>query len=276
SSPWRRSTASRPRRSPGSRSRVQGQTLDTAVSARRRGVARPSPLRPSARDLSEGLSAGHGRFGHHRVAEEADAVDLDLDDVAGVHGDRRRARLAAAARRPREDEGARGERAEAGGVGDETPDPEDELGRVPVLEHLAVQALDDAQPAPVPELRDGDEAVADGAERVEALSTRPLLVAVLQVARGHVVRTAVAGDEVERVVLADPPPDAPDLDRELRLRVDVGRLRRQDDRLAGPDHGRVELPEEERLRRRLAAGLADVAQVVQAGAEDFHGDIVAG
>src|SRR5205823_12040382 len=92
---------------------------------------------------------------------------------------------------------------------------------------------------------------------------------------GDVVRAAVAGDELERVVLGDPAAGAPDLDGELGLRVDVGRLRWEDDRLARPDQRVLELAEEERLRRRLPARLPDVAQVVEPGAENFHRRILA-
>ena len=50
----------------------------------------------------------------------------------------------------------------------------------------------------------------------------------------------------------------------------MGRLRRQDDRLARPDHGVCELPEEQRLRGRVEPALADVVHVVQPDADDLH------
>ena len=77
------------------------------------------------------------------------------------------------------------------------------------------------------------------------------------------------------VSFANPAPGAADLDSELRLGVDVRRLRREHDRLAAADQRVGELPEEERLRRRLPSRLPDVAQVVEAGAEDLHDAILA-
>src|SRR5436190_17051131 len=183
--------------------------------------------------------------------------------------------MADARRRAGEDQVTRLEGAEARRVRDEAAHAEDQLGGVPVLEQFAVQALHDAEAAAVAELRHRNERFAERAEGVEPLAARPLLVAVLQVARRDVVRAAVAGDEVERVVLGDPAPGAADLDSELRLGVDVRRLRRDNDRLAAADQRVGELPEEERLRRRLPSRLPDVAQVVEAGAEDLHDAILA-
>src|SRR5205085_4985119 len=111
---------------------------------------------------------------------------------------------------------------------------------------------------------------------VEPLAARPLLVAELQVARRDVVRAAVAGHELEYVVLGDPAPGAADLDGEFGLGVDVRGLGRQDDRLAGADHRVRELAEEERLRGRLAPRLPDVVEVIEAGTENFHRGILAG
>ena len=61
------------------------------------------------------------------------------------------------------------EREDRRGVGDEQPDAEDEVGGVARLEELAVQPLDDPQPAAVAELGGRDELGAERAEGVEPL-----------------------------------------------------------------------------------------------------------
>ncbi len=189
------------------------------------------------------------------------------------HRDRRCPEDADARRRPGQDQVARLEREDRRDERDEPAHAEDQLGRVPVLEQLAVQPLHDPQPARVAELRHRHELRAERAERVEALRPRPLLVGALQVAGTDVVRAAVAGDEVERVVLVDAAAHPADLDRELGLGVDVRRFGRQHDRLARADQRRRELAEEQRLGRRLDPLLLDVGEVVEPGSDDFHAPI---
>jgi len=67
---------------------------------------------------------------------------------------------------------------------------------------------------------------------------------------------------------------AADLDRELGLRIDVSRLRRQDDRVPRPDQRVLELAEDERLGRRLVAELGCVLRIVPADADDLHEPIL--
>ncbi len=78
----------------------------------------------------------------------------------------------------------------------------------------------------------------------------------------------------ERNVLRDPVPTDADLDRELGLGVDVGGLRRQHDRLARPDEGVLELPEQERRGGRVVAELGRVLCVVASDTDDLHRPIL--
>ena len=159
-------------------------------------------------------------------------------------------------------------------VGDEERHREEQVARVAVLQHLAVQPLHDTQAAAVAELRDRDELCAQRAKRVEALGARPLILAVLDVSRRHVVRAAVAADVVERRGLGDPPAGDSDLDRELGLRVHVSRFKRQDDRLARPDQRIRELAEDEGSLGRGVTELRRMLRVVSANANDFHSVIL--
>ena len=78
-------------------------------------------------------------LGDHRVAHEADALDLDLDLVARRERDLRLAEDADAGGRAGQDQVAGLEREDARGVRDEVRDAEDELARPRVLQRLPVQ-----------------------------------------------------------------------------------------------------------------------------------------
>ena len=197
--------------------------------------------------------------------------DLDLDDVAGLQGHRRVAVDADAGGCAGEDHVARFQREDGRGMGHELRDAEDELARARVLQRLAVEPLHDPQPAPVPERPDRDDGRQKRAEGVEALAPEPLAVSALQVAGADVVRARVAADDRERRVHADPPRALADDDDELRFGVHVRGLGREDDRVVGPPQRVGELPEEERLARRLGALLDRVVAVVEADADDLAG-----
>ena len=70
----------------------------------------------------------------HRVREDADSLDLDLDEVAGLQRNGWRPRVADPGRGAGEDQVARLEREDGRGKRDERPDAEDEVVGVPVLE----------------------------------------------------------------------------------------------------------------------------------------------
>jgi len=63
---------------------------------------------------------------------------------------------------------------------------------------------------------------------------------------------------------------AADLNRKLGLRVDVCRLRRQHNRLTGPDQGVVELAEEQRLGGWVVTEFGSMRGVVPADTDDLH------
>ena len=154
---------------------------------------------------------------------------------------------------------------------DETRNAEDELRGRGVLERLAVQPLHDAEAASVAQLRHRNDHGKHGQNVLEALRAEPLPVALLQVARGHVVRDAVAGDEPEGVGLGDPPSFGADDHRELGLSVHVGAFRREHDRIAGADDRARELPEEEWFLGKLGALLEGMVVVVETDADDLLG-----
>src|SRR5680860_1496464 len=107
------------------------------------------------------------------------------------------------------------------------------------------------------------------AKRVEALRTRPLSVAGLQVAGRHIVADRVAKDDLRGVCRGDVAADPADHDGEFALEVHVVALPRIKDRLARPDDARVRFQEDQRLLRHVAAHFLGVCQVVLADANDL-------
>ena len=174
----------------------------------------------------------------------ADAADRDLDDVAVPERDRRVAEVSDPVRRSREDHVATLERDDVRDVGDERREPEDQVAGVAVLQHRAVDGLADL------DLRlerlERDDLGLDRAERVVALAPEPLPVVELEVPGAHVVGRRVAGEHPGGTLRRDAARRPRDHERELRLGVDVARLGRELDRVAGPDDRVRQLREQER------------------------------
>jgi len=126
-----------------------------------------------------------------RVAEHAEALDLDLDDVARLH----RARVR---RRSGEDHVARYERDRSGDVGDEVVHVPGHLVGRAVLTHLAVHERADRLAVEVPVV---DEPGPQRAQRVRALypQHRPG-VRVAEIVQAEVVRDGVPGDVSTRLL----------------------------------------------------------------------------
>ena len=114
---------------------------------------------------------------------------------------------------------------------------------------------------------------ADRAKGVERLPPHPLAVGELEVPRGHVVETEVAGHRLERGLDRSTADAFADDDAELRLVVDLVRHGRDHDRLAGPDQGIRPLREQQRRGGQLRPLFLRMVAVVQADADDLLGPI---
>ena len=116
-----------------------------------------------------------------------------------------------------------------------------------------------------------DENRAHGAEGVERLALEPLIVALLEIARGHVIDHGVAEDVFEGFVERDVPPAGADHHRQLDLVVELLGHRVVDHVVARPDHRRAGLGEVDGVLRHGGAALGGVVGVVAAEAEDVPG-----
>ena len=127
------------------------------------------------------------------VAQLADAFDARGDRLAVLKVARRSAESSGARRGAGEDEVARLERDAVADEGEDRRHVEDHLGRVVLLQQLAVHLGVDAVSGGIAELIGRDEPRPERGEGVERLAPRPLHVAELHIARGDVVGDRVGG-----------------------------------------------------------------------------------
>src|SRR5512132_231941 len=202
-----------------------------------------------------------GGLGHDVVGQDADALDLDLDPVAGLQ-------RAHAGRGAGQEHVAGQQGHHPGDEGQQVGHAALQLGGAGLLLHLAVDQGGDGQVAGV---EVGLDPGAEGAEGVEALGPRPLAVGALQVARGHVVGAGEAEHGLDGVGRLEPADQLADDHGQLALEVDLAHPFGADDGVAGADHRGRGLEEDHRLGRDLVAQLAGVLGVVAADGDHLAG-----
>src|SRR5579862_8867876 len=209
-------------------------------------------------DAASGRDGSCG-IGHHGIAQRADAVDGDLDDVAGLQ-------RADAGGRARGDDVAGKQRHHAREPAEDEVRRKSHVNGARELLALAVDEGLDGRPAQV-ELRLDERP--HRAECIEALATSPLAVGPLQIAGGHIVETHIAQKKRPRVIaLAQIAAGAADDQRQLTLVVDALRKRRQHDGFSGADDRRGWLQENHRLLGHFAVEFGGVFLIVFADADD--------
>lgn len=212
----------------------------------------------------------------HQVLEDADAVNLAAHDVAGREPARRVEAHAHTGGRTRGDDVARVERHDARHLSDDLGHPMDEVRRIGALARLAVHEAVHAQLKRHGQLVGRDDNGAHGRVGVDRLAKEPLLVALLQAARRHVVEDRVAEDVAFGVlggdVAAATAEDDGKLDLVVEARIDVEAAL---DGLAGAEDAHGSLGKVDGLRGLgeaaaddAALGLLEVVCIVDAQAQD--------
>src|SRR5687767_10444121 len=130
----------------------------------------------------------------YRVRQRAYRLDGDIDDVARLEEPRRIEADAHAGAGAGRDQVARFERHHVGNRLDQRRDVEYELAHVSILAHLAVYFREQPKLRDVFDLVGRHDARPHRAVAVETFPEEPLLVAVLERARGRVVHDRVAVD----------------------------------------------------------------------------------
>ena len=147
-------------------------------------------------------------------------------------------------------------------------DGEDHLGGVARLPRLPVHAERDGERLRVGDLVGRHEHGPHRAEGVERLALEPLPVALLEVARRHVVDDGVAEDVTEGLGAGNVAAARADHHRELDLVVQLLGDGVVDDVVAGADHRGAGLGEVHGVLGRGGAALGGVVGVVAAQTED--------
>src|SRR4051812_4099330 len=197
------------------------------------------------------------------VAEHANSTYFNLNAVARIHWTH-------ASRSSRCDQISGKKRHHVRYISDDLVEREDEIFGGSLLPNRAIDATFDDDSRPRIDFV-GDQRT-DGTERVEAFSARPLVVLLLQVARGDVVHARVSIDVAADVfVIAQLVTALADDDAEFAFVVDALRDRGTEDDFAWSDDGRRRLAEDEQLSRHFVAEFLGVIAIVASHADDFRG-----
>src|SRR5215469_2495284 len=242
--------------------------MPRAAIARRTAAQRrsssPMEMRVATRSVS--VIFGPSGFVDDAVAQRADARDLDLEYIAGLHPERRIAAVADAFRRAGRDHIARRKLREVGAERDDLRDRIYQKVRSRALHLRAVEARREHEASRIGNFVAGDE------ERAERSGAREILAGgdgeFLIVAHAAVHKARVAGNVIERSLDRNMPPAAANHHRELALEVEM----RRDfgaDHLAFMSDQRVGAADEHaRLLGDVAPGLARMRAIVDAGTGD--------
>src|SRR5680860_1065540 len=196
---------------------------------------------------------------NHLIGQCSDAFDGDAHFVADLH---RSDTVGGAG----EDDIAGQQRHERRDVLDDLGDLEDHPRRARTLLEFVTEFRADRH---VGWIEVGLDPRPERAKRVEALRTRPLAVAGLQVAGRHVVADRVAEDDLRGISRGYVAADAADHDGEFAFEVHIAALRRVEDRFARPDDARVRFQEDQRFLGHVAAHFLGMRMVVLADANNL-------
>ena len=172
--------------------------------------------------LSNRLRAESWGFVDHAIAQHADVVGFDLDDVAGFQIARRIEPRAGAGRRSRDDDIAGHQRREGRDIVDQIAKAEDQPAGAVVLPGLAVD------PRGQPDIGDlrfigvGNEPRAEAAGGIEILALRDIEFGVPDpVADGAFIAQRDRGDVIERRAFGDVPAGLADDENQFAFVIEL-------------------------------------------------------
>src|SRR6516162_9537297 len=208
---------------------------------------------------------------HHLLPLLAQAVDPERDHVAGLEEFRLRLHAEPnARRRAGGDDVARLQHEELRAVPDEVPAVENHGSGVAALALLAVDVEPHVEALRIFDLVLGDQPGAERAEGLGAFALDPLPIALdLEHALRHVVRQAIAGDDIQCLVFGQVAGALANDDGELDLPVELARLLWNDRVVVGPADAGRHLVEDDRLFRSRRAGLRGVVGIVEADGDEI-------
>src|SRR5579862_4165136 len=200
----------------------------------------------------------------------AQPIDAERHHVAGFQ-ERRRLHAEPDARRcAGDDDVARLQDEILRAAPDDVAAVEDHGRGVAALAFLAVDVEPHVQFLRILDLVLGDEPRAERAEGFAAFALGPLAGALdLEHALGDVVGQAIAGDDVERLVLAQVAGARADDNAELDFPIELGGIPRDDGVVVRAAQARRRLVEDDRLLRNRHAGFGSVVGIVQPDGDEI-------
>src|SRR5580700_2312075 len=209
---------------------------------------------------------------HHFLLLLTQPIDTERDHVAGLQKGRRLHAEPDARRRAGDDDVARLQDEILRAAPDDVAAVEDHGRGVAALALLAVDVKPHVQFLRILELVLGDEPRAERAKGLAALAFGPLAGALdLEHALGDVVGEAIAGDDVERLFLAQVAGARADDNAELDFPVEFCRVPRDDGVVARAAQARRRLVEDDRLFRDRHAGLGGMVGIIEPDGDEIAG-----
>src|SRR5580704_1716593 len=210
---------------------------------------------------------------HHLLLLLTQPIDAERDHVAGFQKFRLRLHAEADAWRRAGDDDVAGLHDEIlRAAPDDVAAVEDHGRGVAALAFLAVDVEPHVQFLRVLDLVFGDEPRAERAERLAALALGPLPGTLdLEHALGDVVGEAIAGDDVERLVLAQIAGARADDDAELDFPIEFCGIPRDDGVVVRAAQAGRRLVEDDRLFGDRHAGFGGVIGIIQSDGDEVAG-----
>ena len=203
------------------------------------------------------------------LRRSSDAGNLDLDHVAFLHPQRRRAISADPAGGAGDDDVAGRKLGEGRAIGDQRGHVEHQIGNRRGLHLDAVQTRGDGLLADVRDLVRRHHPGPEAAGRHEILAGGELRGVPLPVANAAVIIAGIAGDVAQRRLARNAAAGLADDHGHLAFIIETLGFQRPDHRLAAADLAVGEASEDHRMRRRGMAALGQMRGVIDADAEDL-------
>ena len=206
-----------------------------------------------------------------RIAQDSDSGNLDLDHVAFLHPERRRAIGADPAGSAGDDDVAGRKLGEGRAIGDQGGNVEHQIGNRRGLHFHAVQAGRDLLLADIGDIVGRHHPRPEATGSHEILARSELRGVPLPVADAAVIVAGVAGDVRKRLLTRNAAAAPADDYGQFALVIEALGFQRPDHRLAAADLAVGEAGEDHRMRRGGVAALGEVGGIVDADAEDLVG-----
>ena len=235
----------------------------------------PEKRREESREILRKLSMEDRRnpFSalHDRVAQHAELVDFDFNDVARLQKDGRLAGETHTRRRAREDQVPRLQCENLRQISQDLADREDHLPRIAVLHRLPIEPQLYGQLVRIRDFVLRDQVRSGRSKRIERLADHPLLAVLFQlpVASGDIMPDGIAGNIIQAVVGPNVSAASAHYNDQLGLVIDLLAHGGQHNGLSLPDECRGVLAEQNRFPGDGRASFPGMIGVIETETDDL-------